>query len=195
MSRALATVLFLLSGPISIQAQAHATGRASFLIDGSISYTRQTTETTQFESTSSQLSLAPTVHYFVAPGFALGLTLLFRDGESETTRNQLTTSAEFVETAIGPSISYYHGSANSRWLPFMSASYTFGNQELMSPSSGAELSTRTLGGAVGVLVLLNQHVGLTGEVFLQDGTTEVEGALDRDRLMSGFRVGIATFVF
>ena len=196
MSRVLAVTIILLSAPIAAGAQAYATDRSSWLVDGSAGYTRMSVEASTYETRSNQVSLAPSLQYFVVPGFAVGLSLDYRTADNtHTPDGSPSQSLTFTSTGVGPTLSYYHGTADQKVLPFVSGTYTFQNWKVDAQTTDDERKTRSVEVAVGVLLLMADHVGLTAEVFIRDGNVEDQDGVESNENLSGFRVGIAAFVF
>jgi hypothetical protein len=196
MIRLLALALLFLCVASPTRAQRHATDRSSVLIDGSAGYTRRHFEHDRVDIRTSELEIAPSVQYFVRSGLAVGATLDFSRAHSEYVLPvSSSTDSRSRSIGIGPTLSYYHGSFGDRWIPFVTATYTFRRYEIEDATEETEDESTSWEGALGVLYLARDRVGLTAELFYRDGRREYGSGGESDETVTGLRIGIATFLF
>ncbi len=118
---------------------------------------------------SFNLTVSPSVQYFVAPGLALGGGVT------------LGVLGKRFAGGIGPKVSYFFKGKEERALyPFVSASASY-FRAFGSDSGVADVS----GGAV---LMIAKNVGLTGEAFYTQDLSDEANNL-------GLRFGITAFVF
>ena len=165
--------LVLLAAPAG--AQSYAVDRGSLLVGGSGGFSSTGTEQDEDDRTT-QLSIRPSVEYFVAPGLSLG-------GELQYSRfsNGGDASTTF---GVGPAMSYYFGGRSRRSVyPFVSVGGAY------SRSGG----TTGLGfdASVGALAMLADAVGVNGSLYYQNRFYEEFS----DNNSFGLAVGISAFVF
>ncbi|PWD99132.1 outer membrane protein [Marinilabilia rubra] len=141
-----------------------AISKGKFSISGStsLSFTSMTNEVSinseffddKIESDINQFSFQPSVSYFVADGFAIGLSI-----EYETLKQEGDDSEQKESSLLaGPIITYYFGTSNIK--PFIHGEYMFGNEtyEYDGDESSYKKEGWALGG--GVAFFLNQYISL-----------------------------------
>ncbi|NIP82845.1 MAG: hypothetical protein GWM90_27930 [Gemmatimonadetes bacterium] len=181
--RAPLALALLLGVPAVAGAQVPALDRGSLLLDGQASLTSAGVDGQDDRTTN--LTLTPSIQYFVTRGLALGADAVL--GRS--------SSGDFTSTAygIGPTATYY-------WIldanvhPFLSGSVLFGSTNRETPVGEIDSSETQLRGAVGLLFLLTDAVGVNTELFYAHRSLEVED-LEEDSDVYGLAVGISAFIF
>lgn len=169
---------FLVFTPLSaLHAQTYALDQSSLLLGGNASLT--STGTGDSDRTSSFV-LNPSAQYFIAPGLAVGGDVLL----------EYTSSDDFSTTryGIGPTASYFFGSGERSYYPFLSGSVRAVHTNFDGPSDGATVMTYR--GSGGILIMLSRSIGVTGELFYQ--------MQDREEFevnTFGLAFGISAFVF
>lgn len=141
------------------------------------------------------MTVNPGVQYFLAPGFALGGELTL----SRTSFDESSTSSY----GIGPTVSYYLGSSHQAVHPFISGSalWTRTTREVDDAPTGLESESTDVAwrAGAGLLFMLGDEVGLTGEAFYQYLRIESDGffgdSVEQNRDVYGIAIGIAAFVF
>ncbi len=164
--------------------------KGSMLVAGTAAIQRSTFEFGDNESSSTGITINPTVLFFVAPRFAIGGQLglsrvNFDDGNSSS-------------WLLGPAARFYFGESSSKTLPFVGASFSFGGTSTESDDVDDESESDTWGleGVAGITWMVSRQVGITGEAFL--GRTEFENDgfdVEQSRTDLGIRFGIAAFLF
>jgi hypothetical protein len=184
--------MLLLAGmvPTVTQAQSYAVDRGSVLIDGQASFTSTGAEVDgeDVDDRVTQLSITPSLQYFILPGLALGgeLTLAraWDDDDSNTVYG------------IGPAVTYYFGAGERPWYPYLGGSIQFTHEERDSDDGPdlPDVSFRTYKGAAGLLFMMSPGVGINAELFYQLASQDT-GDLDLERDIYGLAVGVSAFVF
>jgi hypothetical protein len=169
------TILCLALVP-ALHAQTHAVDEGSFLLGGDASLTRTSVERPGDgdRSTAFNFNLHPVVQYFITPGLAVGGDVSFAYASSEG-------GSTNYGVGIGPSAAYFFGRGERNYYPFLSGSIN------ASHYGGTALTYR---GAGGMLIMLSESVGLTGELFYL-----AQDVNERDVSRFGLAFGISAFVF
>jgi hypothetical protein len=183
MSKPRATLLVLsliLAMPAYAAAQVPALEKGSWLIGGSASFT---SEALGDDDRVTYISIAPRGQYFLTRGLALGGVVSL----SRASFDDATTTS----WAAGPAASYYFVQEGAV-QPFVSGSATFGGQE--TDSSDTDRSFVAWEAGAGLLLLLNDAVGLDARLFYTRQDTDL-GGIETDRDRYGLDIGVSAFVF
>ncbi|MDF1505053.1 hypothetical protein [Roseisolibacter sp. H3M3-2] len=176
-----------------------AIDRGSLLVSGGASFQRQRTRIEvdgvqgSSTSTTTSLSLAPAVLFFVRPGLALGGDVQL--GYSDFGGGSATSFA------VGPAARYYFGRGAARTLPYLGASARVGRftiEQDEGPATGErEGSLWGVEATAGLTWLVSRQVGVFGEAHLGRTVQSVDqGANDTDNTATGFglRFGVSAFL-
>lgn len=181
-ARFLLVSFFLTSYMATVYAQSSAVDRGSINIGGDATFSSFGSSADTDDSRTTQLLFNPAVEYFIIPGLAVGgevvLARASRDGSSSST------------VGVGPRLSYYFGRGERTFYPYLS-----GTVSLLRTSfdgNGDQESNSSVGyrGSGGILFMLSQGVGITGEVFYQGRDSD-----DFNTNAFGVSFGISAFVF
>jgi hypothetical protein len=175
-----------------------AIDRGSLVIDGgaSLSRSRTTTETTgsagtKVEVTSTQLSLLPSLLYFVAPRVAVGGSLELARAKSGATSSTIV--------GAGPAARLYFAGEGASALPYVGAS-TRVSRVSNDRDTGPSLSSTqwAFEGVAGLTWLFSRQVGIVTEAFARRVGYSAEGpgnaSADITATELGLRVGVAAFI-
>ncbi len=198
-SQAIVTAaLIALATPLRAQRTVPAAiDRGSMIVDGSasISRSRSTAESdgTEAKATSTQVSLLPSLLYFVAPRFAVGGSL-----ELSRFKNDAVTS---TAVGAGPSARLYFAGQSATALPYVGTSVRVSRVSVDIDGSSSPPSTTQLGleGVAGITFLFSRQVGIVTEAFVrrQSYSNSVSGNLPATDVTTtdlGLRVGVAAFI-
>lgn len=179
--RALLPALVLAAAlPARAAAQAYPTDRGSFIVGGvaGLVHSRVSQELVggEQEYSSTQLSVAPEVEYFVAPGLAVGGRFQVLGVWSEDTSQGLF--------GIGPQLSYYFGRDARSIYPYVSGGVSYFNDiDFDARATGADA-------AAGLVFMLSRGVGLNTALFYDVRVAEQTRVANM-----GVSVGVSAFVF
>ncbi len=169
--------LLALLVPSAMLAQSYALTPGSWRVGGSASVTgfRDVGNDRRFFT----IDFSPRIGYFVFKGLSFDANLRFA-----RTSSQGQTSSLW---GVGPGLTYYFGQQDWRVYPFASGRtlFTFG-----------EFTDRYawLGG-VGVVILLNAHVGILAELFYQFDDVNRNTGQGNESETYGLRFGVAAFAY
>lgn len=192
------TTLIALATPLQAQRTVPAAiDRGSMIVDGSasISRSRSTAESdgTDTKATSTQVSLLPSLLYFVAPRFAVGGSL-----ELSRFKNDAVTS---TAVGAGPSARLYFAGQSATALPYVGTSLRVSRVSVDIDGSSSPPATTQLGleGVAGITFLVSRQVGIVTEAFVrrQSYSNSVSGNLPATDVTTtdfGLRVGVAAFI-
>jgi hypothetical protein len=187
------SALLLACAAASLQAQGSPIQKGSLQLAGTAGWSH--THQTGTSNSITILQISPRVGYFVARGLVLSANLLY----ARTSTGQAHTS----QYGVGPGLTYYVATRSRQLYPFVSGRTMFAwNRFGTSPSApntpnnSNSLSLLVSGGA---LVMVGQHVGVTGEVFFQHERFNYhlagQQAGSNRQNTYGVQWGIAAFVF
>lgn len=173
-----------------------AIDRGSIVIDGSASISHSNTTAdgagTDSESSSTQLSLLPSLLYFVAPRIAVG-------GSVELSRYS-TEGVSSSTVGIGPAARLYLAGESAKVLPYFGASVRVTRVSLDFDSGASPPSSTRLGleGVAGITWLFSRQVGILTEAFVQrqsyENSSVSNATVDVTSTNFGVRVGVAAFI-
>lgn len=175
-----------------------AIDRGSLVLDGGASLSRSstTTETTggsgaETEVTSTQISLLPSLLYFVAPRVAVG-------GSLELARSK-TGSTSTTAVGVGPAARLYFAGDGASTLPYVGASVRVSRQSYDADGVEPPATTRWgLEGVAGLTWLFSRQVGVVAEAFARRLSYSLDGpgnaSADITASELGVRVGMAAFI-
>ena len=129
--------------------------------------------------------LSPRVQYFVLDHLAVG-------GEgtiSYGSRGEFSSNT----VQVGPAASFYFA-REGRLHPFLRGSALFSTSSLQTPSGDRDSDGWAVRGAAGVLFLLNEAVGLEGELFVSRDTQDGPAGLEIEATRTGLAVGVSAFL-
>lgn len=183
------SMLLLATSMAAQSARPGPTDRGSMLIAGSGSVSH----TSGDGSSATNLSIQPSIHYFVANRIALGGELGysytdFENGSANSWR-------------VGPAARLYFGSPTSEILPYLGTAVLFGSGTAKTEtpvSNETNASLWGIQGIAGLTFMISPNVGISGEAFLQreESTFETSAAKVTNTLTQyGLRFGVAAFVF
>jgi outer membrane protein len=182
--------MLVLTTPMAAQsARSGATDRGSMLIAGSASLSHTSGE----GSSATNMSLQPSLHYFVANRIALGGEL----GYSYTDFD----NGSATSWRLGPAARLYFGSATAKVLPYLGTAVQFGSGSAKTERpvpNETDASLWGIQGIAGLTFMISRNVGISGEAFLQreESTFETSTAKVTTTLTQyGLRFGVAAFVF
>lgn len=181
--RRLAILAGLLAAlPAAAAAQSYPTDRGSLLLGGGAGFSSSGTTVDGEEQGDriTSFNLSPSVQYFVVPGLALGGDLSvsrFSDGEQS-----ITTYGG------GPSASYYFGSGERPFYPFVSA-----NVRLVRNSENDD-SNLGYGASTGAVFMFNRSVGLRTSLYYNVQSLDAE-EIEIDNDTFGVGIGFTAFTF
>ena len=161
-----------------------AISKGSKLIAGSAQLVRSSSE----GGDATTISVSPNILFFVADRVALG-------GEASLSH---TTSDGFSSTSwtLGPAARYFFATSSARTLPFLGGSVELGRAT--SGGSDFEAQLFNVEGVLGLIRLLNDHVGVSAEAFVANRRTEVTSPPLPDTEVTfttmGLRFGVAAFI-
>ena len=136
------------------------TAKGKMIVSGStqLSYSSMTTEfeyqNMGDESDFNEFSFKPSIGWFVADGFAIGLTIDYESVKQDDDEYEYKTSS-FL---IGPSAIYYFGNTNIK--PFIQGEYLFGKNKEDDGSEELEAKMNGWGLGAGVAFFLNKNISL-----------------------------------
>jgi hypothetical protein len=179
--------------PTGVLAQSYAVDRGSVLIDGQASFTSTGAEVNGEEADDrvTQLSISPSLQYFLLPGLAVGGEIRFsrRSDEDDTS----------WAYGIGPAVTYYFGAAADRyWYPYLGATFQLIREERNRDEGPdpADITTRGYKGAAGAVFMISRSVGFNVELFYQVFEQELEDSdAEFEANTYGLAIGISAFVF
>jgi len=178
-----ACLCILLGAPFNTaHGQTHAVDRGSVLIGGRVSFTSVATENDGASERNrlNQLVVNPSGQYFITPGLAVGGDVLYSYASND--------GSTVTQYGIGPAVTYFFGREERSYYPFVSGSVGVTRFNRGGLDEG-RTQTRYRGSG-GILVMLNQRVGVTGELFYQ--------RTDNEQLQTnafGLAFGISAFLF
>jgi len=178
----LACLCILLGTPLyTAHAQTYAVDQGSVLIGGRASFTSVATDRNgaSYNDRINQLVLNPTGQYVIIPGLAVGGDVLFSYASDD--------GSAITQYGMGPTVTYFFGRGARSYYPFISGSVGVTHLNRGDRDEG-QTQTRYRGSG-GVLVMLSQSVGVTGELFYQRTDTE---RLQRSTF--GLAFGISAFL-
>lgn len=190
MRRSLTFLALLVAVPASARSQGPV-DKGSILVAGTALISRSTTKVANQETTTTGMSLNPSLLFFVAPRFAvggqLGLSRLSYDGGSASSWQ------------VGPAARLFFAPSSARTLPFAGAGVTLGR----ATSTNEVTDTRSTNdgwsaeGVVGLTAMVSRQVGITGEAYFERSSSEQGGvaSLDVKRTDIGLRFGVSAFLF
>lgn len=139
----------------------------SFMIAGSVSFESASSD----DGDRSTLIINPEFGYFFADGLEIGAAVLV----SATDRDNSSTS----ELLIGPKAAYYFALPTETIYPFLGVAVLFG-AETTEPVLGSDYTdTRTtfeFNG--GVMLMVNEHVGINGTLFYRATSIDYDDDTD-----------------
>lgn len=136
------------------------TAKGKMIVSGStnLSYSSVTNEQEyqggDYEIDINEFSFKPSIGWFVADGFAIGLTIDYESTKQEDDRDEYKNSG-FL---IGPSVIYYFGDSNIK--PFIQGEYMFGNNKQEYNSDEEKIKMNGWGLGAGVAFFLNKNISL-----------------------------------
>ncbi len=173
------TVLFLLPSILTAQAE-FATDKGSMLVGGSASFTSSGGDA-QGDDRYNILQINTKIMYFIALNLAIGGNFQFI--------NQSYGDDSQTSVAIGPTIAYFFGQPDSRTIPFIGASFTYGNV-----SDAYSQTSFSVGG--GMVFMFARNIGLTTEASYQFESYSPEGSSDSvSGNTFGIALGISAFIY
>lgn len=175
----IAVSLFLFIPVAALHAQTSVLDHGSINIAGDAAFTSSGSGD---GDRTTQLIIRPSAQYFIIPGFAVGgnviVTHFSRDHNSSTT------------IGAGPSAAYYFGRGERNVYPFISGSFTVLRTSFENDFTNQSASATGYRGSGGVLFMLSQSVGITGELFYQGQNSD-----DFNTNTYGLAFGVSAFVF
>ncbi|HEX7118849.1 MAG TPA: outer membrane beta-barrel protein [Longimicrobiales bacterium] len=179
--------------PATAPAQTHALDRGSFRVGGTASFTSAGGEVDGDPvDRETQLTLAPSVQYFLLPGLAVG-------GNLSLSRRGFGDDDAVTSYGIGPAVTYYFGAddaADQDWFPYIDAGIRYVDVQVDDAILGSEEpSVMGYNAAAGILFLLSPAVGMTGELFYDRSDLENNIGTDTRADTFGLAFGISAFVF
>ena len=174
-----------------------AVDRGSLVLGGGAAVSRTRTEfvpSTGAESTddATQLSLTPSLLYFVRPGLAVGGEASF----TYTDRGEVNSTA----VGVGPAVRYYFARGATRTLPYVGASARLGRISTDGGDGGTRNTSQWgFEGTAGLTWLLSRQVGILGEAYVnrfEQALAPQTGPSTLDLTVTGFglRFGVAAFL-
>ena len=180
-STALAAMLAFL--PAAASGQAAALEKGSFVLGGSAGFN---IEDNGVGDNAFTISAIPRVEYFLADGFAVGGHLgasRYSQGESSST-----------SVHAGPTVSYYF-LQDGRVHPFVQALASYTRSTFSSPVSDGSRASMGLTGAVGLLYMLSDAVGVDTRLFVRRDSHENFTGDTIETTRGGLLIGFSAFVF
>lgn len=176
------SLVFLLVGTITAQAQSYATDRGSFVLGGAVNVSSENVPAVgEEDGRYTSILVNPRVEYFVSSGLAIGGTAnLWHtrfDGDGETAYG------------VGPRVSYFFGRGERTLYPYLSTETSY------AAFRGGDRGSLSYAGSAGLLYMLTRAVGLNSAVFYQVQTWTGDDADDPSVHTMGLAVGISAFVF
>ena len=131
------------------------------------------------------VSLFPRAEYFIADRFAVGGTVGLGYSSSG---DENTTSF-----SVGPALTWYPMERDGA-IPYLRAGAGWGRSSHSGGFLDGEADFWSLDAGVGLLLLLNEAVGLETELFVQRTSSENVVAGDLESTSGGLRLGFAAFL-
>ncbi|AYB29483.1 hypothetical protein [Chryseolinea soli] len=168
------------------------TDKGSFLLGGSIGFTRNAnttygTSNSNIISESKWFSIAaqPSVSYFIIDRLTVGLITPYSYAKTNSKSNLSTEMISTTKTySVGPTVRYYF-LLGSQWAIFPEVSYSYGwtwdkYPNIISQNPYSVVYTKStekmssFQGGVGLVYFLTQSVGIEGRAFYQTQHTRYE---------------------
>jgi hypothetical protein len=173
-------VLFLLPAILSAQPE-YATDKGSMLVGGSASFTSSGGDDVWGDDRFNELILDARIVHFIAQNFGIGGRFQFI--------NQSYGNESQTYMMIGPTVIYYFGAPDKNILPFITASFLYGN---LSDS----YSQTVFGFGGGFTYMVARNIGFTTEAFYQFENYNPEGEGDSASGNTfGIAFGISAFIY
>ena len=180
--RSAALAALLASAPVVAAGQTPALERGSYALGGSAGFTIQDNGAGENAFT---FSAVPRVEYFFLDGLALGGHL----GLSRSTQGESSSTALYV----GPIASYYFVQGG-RAHPFVRALAAYTRRSFSSPITDGSFSSLALTGAVGLLYMLSDAVGVDAQLFVRSDRLESGTGAEAEATSGGLQIGFSAFV-
>ncbi len=131
------------------------------------------------DNRSFTIELSPRLGYFLLKGLSFDANLRFARSSNQGRTNYLW--------GVGPGVTYYFGEPSWRLYPFASGRTLF--------TFTASSDRYTWLGGVGVVLLLNAHVGIVAELFYQFDDFNLDTGQANEFEAFGLQFGVAAFAF
>ena len=180
------------AGPRPVFGQSHALDRGSILIGGEASLTSTSQKVDGFTMDDViDLTLAPSAQYFALPGLAVGGGVTVRHGDEGR-----------WELGIGPTVTYFFGTGERTWAPYVSGSFAWGR--IWQDRWVTEPSWHGYRAAAGMEMFLASGIGLHTEAFyryrqynrgIPEGFDPFQNEAKSEVTVLGLAVGFSIFLF